>query len=192
MALTYATSIQPSNDTWPLIASKHVKGGVHYCVDNTDLETLATYTKMLEPGMFAYVESDDKYYRWHNSQWVEVKFGGGGEEQTFPYNAVYFVSSNSNLTTIPIEEGETVKGLTSTKDMSHRYDCSVFNAPCYVYFAIPIVVGKEFEYLVNGMLSTAYEKQNESPLVGSDTSRNLYRLSNALGGSKITLLTKEY
>lgn len=196
MAITYTNNLQPSNDTWPLIDSKHVKGGVHYCADNADLETLTTYTKMLLPGMFAYVESDDKYYKWYENQWVEVQFGGGGgEEPVFPYDAVYFVSTNPSLDIIPTVESSTVSGLTKTTDMSHRYDCSLFNdttTTCYVYFAIPIVIGKDYEYLVNGMLTTAYEQQNVSPLVGEDTSRNLYRLSNALGGSKITLLTKEF
>lgn len=206
MALKYTVDIEPAVDTWPLIKSTNVKGGIHSFEKLSDYNAFTAttveegardYHKMWEPGMFAYIESEDKYYKYDGTTWTEVQFGGGGgEEPVFPYDAVYFVSTNPSLETIPTVESATVSGLTKTTDMSHRYDCSVFQEPpttCYVYFAIPIVSGKDYEYLVNGMLTTAYEQQNVSPLVGENNEeRNLYRLSNALGGSKITLLTKEF
>ena len=196
MAIVYANTLKPSSDKWPLIESTNVKGGIHSFENLSDYNAFTattTYSDMLEPGMFAYVEEVDKHYKYDGSTWTEVQFGGGGgEEPVFPYDAVYFVSTDPSLEEIPTEEGSTVSGLTKTTDMSHRYDCSVFDTTCYVYFAIPIVIGKDYEYLVNGMLTTAYEQQNVSPLVDGGESRNLYRLSNALGGSKITLLTKEF
>lgn len=205
MALTYPQKIQPGSDTWPLIDSTNVKGGIHSfsSVTNFNEFTATTsngYYKMWEPGMLAYVNSKDEnveqYYKYDGTTWTEVQFGGGGgEEPVFPYDAVYFVSTDPSLDEIPTVESSTVSGLTKTTDMSHRYDCSLFKettTTCYVYFAIPIVSGKDYEYLVNGMLTTAYELQNESPLGENNEKRNLYRLSNALGGTKITLLTKEF
>jgi hypothetical protein len=205
MALKYTVNIEPAGDTWPLIGSTNVKGGIHSFSSVTAFNAFTAttveegardYHKMWEPGMFAYVEEVDKHYKYDGTTWTEVQFGGGGgEEPVFPYDAVYFVSTNPSLDNIPTEESSTVSGLTKTTDMSHRYDCSLFKettTTCYVYFAIPIVSGKDYEYLVNGMLTTAYELQNESLLGENNEQRNLYRLSNALGGSKITLLTKEF
>lgn len=81
MAIELIATVTPKNNqTYPIVLSNDIKGGLHSVSSIAERDSIST--QRLQNGMLCYVEND-KMYQYVNGEWIEFYSGSPNSSSTF-------------------------------------------------------------------------------------------------------------